>query len=103
LDRFQTCFLSCDDQFGFKKGRGCRNAIDRARKIVNKIVKGGDMVNICAIDLRKASDKMNHKSLYIKLMPLVNTTLLKVLIISEILFTCISFQNTETAMNIKCS
>jgi len=28
LDRFHTWFSSCDTQFGFKKGSGCRNAIN---------------------------------------------------------------------------
>ena len=35
LDRFQTFFLSCDSQFGFKKGTGCRNSIYTVRNIVD--------------------------------------------------------------------
>ena len=68
LDRFQTFFLSCDSQFGFKKGTGCRNAIYTVRNIVDKCTKGGDTVNVSAIDLTKAYDKVNHNSLYMKLM-----------------------------------
>ena len=64
LDRFQTFYLSCDSQFGFKKGTGCRNAIYIVRNIVDKCIKGGDTVNVCAIDLTKAYDKVNHNSLY---------------------------------------
>ena len=68
MDRFQTFFLSCDSQFGFKKGTGCRNPIYTVRNIVDKCIKGGDTVNVCAIDLTKAYDKVNHNSLYMKLM-----------------------------------
>ena len=68
LDRFQNFFNSCDAQFGFKKGVGCRNAIYRVRKIVDKFIEGGDTANICALDLTKAFDKVNHASLYMKLM-----------------------------------
>ena len=68
LDRFQKFFNSCDAQFGFKKGVGCRNAIYRVRKIVDKFIEGGDTANICALDLTKAFDKVNHASLYMKLM-----------------------------------
>jgi len=64
LDRLQTLFLSCDSQFGFKNGTGCRNAIYTVRNIVDKCIKGGDTVNVCAIDLTKAYDKVNHNSLY---------------------------------------
>jgi len=68
LDRFQHFLSSCDAQFGFKKGVGCRNAIYRVRKIVDKFIEGGDTANICALDLTKAFDKVNHASLYMKLM-----------------------------------
>ena len=66
LDRFQKFFNSCDAQFGFKKGVGCRNAIHRVRKIVDKFIEGGDTANICALDLTKVFDKLNHASLYMK-------------------------------------
>jgi len=67
LDRFQNFFLSSDAQFGFKKGIGCSNAIYyTVCTIVGRIIEGGDTVNICAID--KAFDKVNHSSLFMKLM-----------------------------------
>jgi len=68
LDRFSTYFTSCDAQYGFKKGVGCRNAIHTVHTIVNKMIEGGNTVNICAIDLSKAFDKVNHKGLFTKLM-----------------------------------
>ena len=67
LDRFQNFFLSSDAQFGFKKGVGCSNAIYyTVCTVVGRIIEGGDTVNICAID--KAFDKVNHSSLFMKLM-----------------------------------
>ena len=67
LDRFQNFFLSSDAQFGFKKGVGCSNAIYyTVCTIVGRIIERGDTVNICAID--KAFDKVNHSSLFMKLM-----------------------------------
>ena len=68
LDRFRTYFTSCDSQYGFKKGVGCRNAIHMVRTIVDKMIEGGNTVNMCAIDLSKAFDKVSHKGLFIKLM-----------------------------------
>ena len=80
LDKFGTLFSSCDAQFGFKKGSGCRNAIYSVRKIVDEITKTGNTVNICSIDLSKAFDKVNHFGMYIKLMKrLVPTALLELL------------------------
>ena len=37
------------------------------QNIVNKLVKDGSTVNICALDLTKAFDKTNHHALFIKL------------------------------------
>ena len=68
LDKFKKYFTSSNQQFGFKKGCGCRNAIYTVRTVVERINKGGSTANICAIDLSKAFDKVNHCALYIKLM-----------------------------------
>ena len=68
LNRFDKYFTSCDTQFGFKKGFGCGDAIFTVRKIVDRLVKCGSSVNICAIDLTKAFDKVNHSALFMKLM-----------------------------------
>ena len=35
---------------------------------MDKIIKGGNTVNMCAIDLTKAFDKVNHNGLFIELM-----------------------------------
>lgn len=62
-------FLSTDHcQFGFKTGIGCNEAIFTVRKTVERYIKSGNTVNLCAIDLSKAFDKVNHHALFIKLM-----------------------------------
>ena len=68
LDRYLSYFVSSENQFGFKKGSGCTNAIFSLRSVVNYFVDHNSTVNICALDLSKAFDKMNHHGLYIKLM-----------------------------------
>lgn len=68
FDRYQQFFQSSDNQFGFKKGIGCSHAIHTVKSVVNHFVNQGSTVNICALDLRKAFDKLNHYGLFIKLM-----------------------------------
>ena len=68
LKHLQLFLASNDNQFGFKKGLGCSHAIYTVRNIVNRFVAEGNTVNLCAIDLSKAFDKVNHHALYIKLM-----------------------------------
>ena len=58
MNGFQVFLSSGDNQFGFKKGLGCRNAIFTARNIVDQYIKGGNTANLCAIDLSKAFDKI---------------------------------------------
>ena len=73
---FEYCFLnklgdflsSKANQFGFKKGIGCNHAIYTVRKIVERLISGGNTVNLCSIDPSKAFDKVNHHGLLIKLM-----------------------------------
>ena len=62
-------WLNSDDlQLGFKKGKGCRDAILTLRGIIKHINDSGSTAVLCALDLSKAFDKMNHYGLYIKLM-----------------------------------
>jgi len=61
-------FLHTDyKQFGFKKGMGCNHALYTVRQVVERFIKRGTTVNLCALDLRKAFDKVNHHALLIKL------------------------------------
>jgi len=68
LERYQKFFMSSDNQFGFKKKSSCSHAIYSLRCVVDYYVKNGSTVNICALDLSKAFDKMNHHALFIRLM-----------------------------------
>jgi len=68
LKQLQLFIQSNDSQFGFKKGVGCSHAIYTVRNIVDRWVSQGFTANLCAIDLSKAFDKVNHYALYIKLM-----------------------------------
>ena len=68
MNGFQRFLTSGDNQFGFKKGLGCRNAVYAARNIVDQFIKGGNTANLCAIDMSKAFDKINHHALFVKLM-----------------------------------
>ena len=48
---------------GFKKVIGCSHAIYTVSKVVERFIKGGNTVNLCAIDLSKALDKVNHHAI----------------------------------------
>ena len=49
---------------------GCSHAVGlyTDRHVVARFIKGGNTVNLCAIDLSKAFDKVNHHALLMKLM-----------------------------------
>ena len=68
LDRYQRFFETSDCQFGFKKGIGCSHAIFSVKNVVDKFVNNGSTVNLCALDMSKAYDRMSHHGLFIKLM-----------------------------------
>jgi len=69
MDRFGHFLVTADDQFGFKKGLGCNNAIYYVRNVVEEhFTSGGSTVNVCALHLSKAFYKVNHNALFNKLM-----------------------------------
>jgi len=68
LKIFQSLFTTSRSQFGCKKNTSCSNAIPVARSTVDNIIRCGNTANLCAIDLSKAFDKVNHHALYLKLM-----------------------------------
>ena len=59
---------SSDNQFGFKKMSGCVHAIYTLKCIIDYYVSNNSTVNLCALDLSKAFDKINHHALLVKLM-----------------------------------
>ena len=68
IEKFGDFLQTDHNQFGFKKGVGCQHAIYTVRKVVERFLQGGCTVNLCAVDLSKAFDKVNHQALLIKLM-----------------------------------
>jgi hypothetical protein len=68
LNRFRSFFHTSDQQFGFKKTVGCSHAIYIVRSVVDHYVSNGSTVNLCALDVSKAFDKMNHCGVFVKLM-----------------------------------
>ena len=60
LDRYGIFLKSSDNQFGFKKESSCAHAVFALRSAINHYVALGTTVNVCAVDLSKAFDKMNH-------------------------------------------
>ena len=80
LDRFSSYLETSHNQFGFKTGVGCNHAIYSVRNIVDGLVHAKSTVNVCALDLSKAFDKVNHHALFIKLMKInIPIHLLKIL------------------------
>ena len=55
-------------QFGFKSKSSCSHAIYSVRKTIDFFVERQTTVNVCALDLAKAFDKMNRFGCFIKLM-----------------------------------
>ena len=68
LDRYISFLQTSDHQYGFKKDSGCSKAIYSVRNVVDIFISNRSTVNICALDLSKAFDKMSHVGLFIKLM-----------------------------------
>jgi len=56
LNRYRDYFKTSDNQFGFKQGSICAHAL--------YYVNCGSTINICALDLSKASDNMSHHGLF---------------------------------------
>jgi len=68
LDRYSSIFVTSDNQFAFKKQPGCSHAIYMLRYVTDYYIFAGSTVKVCALDVRKAFDRMNHYGLFIKLM-----------------------------------
>ena len=86
LTRLQTFVDSNDNQFGFKKCIGCPYAIYTVCTVIDRWTSQGFTVNLCAIDLSKVFDKVNHHALFIKLIK--RNIPVELLHIVENLFTC---------------
>ena len=47
--------------------QGCSQAIYSARRVIESFIEGGDTVQVCALDISKAFDKVNLHGLFVKL------------------------------------
>ena len=68
IERFSKYLWSDDHQFGFKKDCGCSHAIYALKSVMNNFSANGSTINICFLDVSKAFDRVNHFSLFSKLM-----------------------------------
>ena len=68
LRRFGEFFVTSDNQFGFKRGLSTSHAIYTLRRVVDYYTSRNSTVNLCAVDVSKAFDRMNHHGLFLKLM-----------------------------------
>jgi len=67
LRRFSKFLVSSDNQFGFKKAVGCSHAIFTEKSVVDHYISNGSTVNLCALDVSEAFNKMSHHGLFINL------------------------------------
>jgi len=80
LERYSKFLATSQNQFGFKKLSSCSHVIYTVRQVIDSFTDAGNTVNLCALDMSKAYDKMNHFGLYVKLMDrLVPSELLNIL------------------------
>ena len=61
---FDSALLSSHFQFGFKKGKGCRDALFVINETIEFMTDNLSTVNICFVDLSKAFDNINHYVLF---------------------------------------
>ena len=53
-----------EEQFGFRRGRGCSDAVRVMRLIVEKSADFGEELWMAALDVEKAFDKVHHAALF---------------------------------------
>ena len=68
LKEISTFLVSSNRQFGFKNGVGCRDAIFTVKSIINHYTSNNSTINLCALDITKAFDRVNHDILFKNLM-----------------------------------
>ena len=68
LKLFGKYLYTSNMQFGFKPKSGCNHARYAVRKTIEFFIERDATVNLCALDLKRAFDKMNKYALFIKLM-----------------------------------
>ena len=53
-----------EEQFGFRKGRGCADAVHVLRTVVKKSSEWGEPLFMAALDVAKAFDRVHHADLF---------------------------------------
>ena len=53
-----------DEQFGFRKGRGCSDAVHILRTVIEKSAEWGEELWVSTLDVEKAFDRVHHSSLF---------------------------------------
>lgn len=64
LHKFNTYFASSDLQFGFKAGIGCSDVLFTIRNVIKYFNKRQSTINVAALDISKAFDKISHAKLF---------------------------------------
>ena len=67
LSLFEDYLITHDLQVGFKKKLGCNHALYMLRSVIEHYNANDTTVTICALDMSKAFDKVNHSALFMKL------------------------------------
>ena len=73
---FEHCLVTLSEdllqssnfQFSFKKEKSCRDALYVLNETIEYLVERGSTVNLCAVDLSKVFDNVDHYTLFTKLL-----------------------------------
>ena len=68
MKKLEPFLKTSDRQFGFKKNTGCMQAIHNVKQTSTISLPQDSTVNIAALDITKAFDKINHYKLFLCLM-----------------------------------
>ncbi|MBA3570060.1 MAG: reverse transcriptase family protein, partial [Pyrinomonadaceae bacterium] len=66
-DRMTANVQLCEQQGGFRKNRSCADQAFVLRHAVDKYVRGGGLLFLCFVDVRKAYDRVNRTLLFAKM------------------------------------
>ena len=67
LDRIELCLLTKSNQFGFKRNHGTDQCIFAFKDIIDMYTARNSRVSVCFLDASKAFDRINHSTLFNKL------------------------------------
>ena len=67
LEKFKHLFDTDRLQFGFREGVGCSDALFTVKSVIDYFTKNGSTVNVAALDISKAFDRISYYALFSKL------------------------------------